>query len=154
MCILALDDPFGAENGTVGILVSSAVEVNLGGKLLKPAGKSFHVSNIGPYVISSAPQVQRKRCKCLSNFKEVSISNFANGDMGVASCFSMMLELAGVRYQCAKVASRAENCTCFFQIEKLFLAMLGQSHGQMWSVSHLKLYIIVCSIYTCKQIQK
>lgn len=35
----ALDDPVGAENGTVGILVSSAVEVNLGGKLLKPAGK-------------------------------------------------------------------------------------------------------------------
>uniref|UniRef100_A0A3B5AWM9 Voltage-dependent calcium channel subunit alpha-2/delta-2-like n=1 Tax=Stegastes partitus TaxID=144197 RepID=A0A3B5AWM9_9TELE len=32
-----LDDPVGAENGTVGILVSSAVEVNLGGKLLKPA---------------------------------------------------------------------------------------------------------------------
>lgn len=39
MYILALDDPFGAENGTVGILVSSAVEVNLGGKLLKPSGK-------------------------------------------------------------------------------------------------------------------
>lgn len=39
LCIPALDDPFGAENGTVGILVSSAVEVNLGGKLLKPAGK-------------------------------------------------------------------------------------------------------------------
>ncbi|XP_067361323.1 voltage-dependent calcium channel subunit alpha-2/delta-2-like isoform X5 [Channa argus] len=33
----APDDPVGAENGTVGILVSSAVEVNLGGKLLKPA---------------------------------------------------------------------------------------------------------------------
>uniref|UniRef100_A0A3P8T8H0 Calcium voltage-gated channel auxiliary subunit alpha2delta 2 n=1 Tax=Amphiprion percula TaxID=161767 RepID=A0A3P8T8H0_AMPPE len=32
-----LDDPVGAENGTVGIVVSSAVEVNLGGKLLKPA---------------------------------------------------------------------------------------------------------------------
>uniref|UniRef100_A0A3Q3NN01 Voltage-dependent calcium channel subunit alpha-2/delta-2-like n=1 Tax=Mastacembelus armatus TaxID=205130 RepID=A0A3Q3NN01_9TELE len=32
-----LDDPIGAENGTVGILVSSAVEVNLGGKMLKPA---------------------------------------------------------------------------------------------------------------------
>ncbi|MEQ2307809.1 Voltage-dependent calcium channel subunit alpha-2/delta-2, partial [Ameca splendens] len=31
------DDPFGAENGTTGILVSSAVEVNLGGKLLKPS---------------------------------------------------------------------------------------------------------------------
>uniref|UniRef100_A0A3Q3XI14 VWFA domain-containing protein n=1 Tax=Mola mola TaxID=94237 RepID=A0A3Q3XI14_MOLML len=31
------DDPFGAENGTIGILVSSAVDVNLGGKLLKPA---------------------------------------------------------------------------------------------------------------------
>ncbi|TKS71373.1 Voltage-dependent calcium channel subunit alpha-2/delta-2 [Collichthys lucidus] len=31
------DDPVGAENGTVGILVSSAVEVNLGGKLLKPS---------------------------------------------------------------------------------------------------------------------
>uniref|UniRef100_A0A672H1D8 Calcium channel, voltage-dependent, alpha 2/delta subunit 2b n=1 Tax=Salarias fasciatus TaxID=181472 RepID=A0A672H1D8_SALFA len=31
------DDTAGAENGTVGILVSSAVEVNLGGKLLKPA---------------------------------------------------------------------------------------------------------------------
>uniref|UniRef100_A0AAQ4QBD4 VWFA domain-containing protein n=1 Tax=Gasterosteus aculeatus aculeatus TaxID=481459 RepID=A0AAQ4QBD4_GASAC len=33
----ALDDPAVAENGTVGILVSSAVEVNLGGKLLKPS---------------------------------------------------------------------------------------------------------------------
>uniref|UniRef100_A0A672YBV1 Calcium channel, voltage-dependent, alpha 2/delta subunit 2b n=1 Tax=Sphaeramia orbicularis TaxID=375764 RepID=A0A672YBV1_9TELE len=33
----SLDDPVGAENGTVGILVSSAVEVNLGGKLLKPS---------------------------------------------------------------------------------------------------------------------
>uniref|UniRef100_A0A3B4UQB1 Calcium voltage-gated channel auxiliary subunit alpha2delta 2 n=1 Tax=Seriola dumerili TaxID=41447 RepID=A0A3B4UQB1_SERDU len=33
----SLDDPVGAENGTLGILVSSAVEVNLGGKLLKPA---------------------------------------------------------------------------------------------------------------------
>ncbi|KAG8007771.1 Voltage-dependent calcium channel subunit alpha-2/delta-2, partial [Nibea albiflora] len=33
----ALDDPVGGENGTVGILVSSAVEVNLGGKLLKPS---------------------------------------------------------------------------------------------------------------------
>uniref|UniRef100_A0A3Q3Q496 VWFA domain-containing protein n=1 Tax=Monopterus albus TaxID=43700 RepID=A0A3Q3Q496_MONAL len=32
----SLDDPV-SENGTVGILVSSAVEVNLGGKLLKPA---------------------------------------------------------------------------------------------------------------------
>uniref|UniRef100_A0A3B3U9A9 Calcium voltage-gated channel auxiliary subunit alpha2delta 2 n=1 Tax=Poecilia latipinna TaxID=48699 RepID=A0A3B3U9A9_9TELE len=31
------DDPFGAENGTTGILVSSAVEVDLGGKLLKPS---------------------------------------------------------------------------------------------------------------------
>lgn len=29
----------GAENGTVGILVSSSVEVNLGGKLLKPSGE-------------------------------------------------------------------------------------------------------------------
>lgn len=29
----------GPENSTVGILVSSAVEVNLGGKILKPAGK-------------------------------------------------------------------------------------------------------------------
>lgn len=36
----AADDS--AENGTVGILVSSAVEVNLGGKLLKPAGKNHH----------------------------------------------------------------------------------------------------------------
>lgn len=35
----ALDDPLGADNGTAGILVSSAIEVNLGGKLLKPAGK-------------------------------------------------------------------------------------------------------------------
>ncbi len=34
-----MDDPLGAENDTVGILVSSAVEVNLGGKLLKPSGK-------------------------------------------------------------------------------------------------------------------
>ncbi|KAM8868336.1 voltage-dependent calcium channel subunit alpha-2/delta-2b [Synchiropus picturatus] len=33
----SIDDPLGAENGTVGIVVSSAVEVNLGGKLLKPA---------------------------------------------------------------------------------------------------------------------
>ncbi|XP_076012856.1 voltage-dependent calcium channel subunit alpha-2/delta-2-like isoform X2 [Genypterus blacodes] len=33
----SLDETVGAENGTVGILVSSAVEVNLGGKLLKPA---------------------------------------------------------------------------------------------------------------------
>uniref|UniRef100_A0A3Q2E6G3 Calcium channel, voltage-dependent, alpha 2/delta subunit 2b n=1 Tax=Cyprinodon variegatus TaxID=28743 RepID=A0A3Q2E6G3_CYPVA len=33
----AYDDPFEAENGTTGILVSSAVEVNLGGKLLKPS---------------------------------------------------------------------------------------------------------------------
>ncbi|CAG5980684.1 unnamed protein product [Menidia menidia] len=33
----SFDDTVGAENGTVGILVSSAVEVNLGGKLLKPA---------------------------------------------------------------------------------------------------------------------
>ncbi|XP_054640519.1 voltage-dependent calcium channel subunit alpha-2/delta-2b isoform X2 [Dunckerocampus dactyliophorus] len=33
----SLDDLLGPENGTVGILVSSAVEVNLGGKLLKPA---------------------------------------------------------------------------------------------------------------------
>uniref|UniRef100_A0A671YCJ9 Calcium voltage-gated channel auxiliary subunit alpha2delta 2 n=1 Tax=Sparus aurata TaxID=8175 RepID=A0A671YCJ9_SPAAU len=32
-----LDDPVGSENGTVGILVTSAVEVNLGGKLLKPS---------------------------------------------------------------------------------------------------------------------
>ncbi|XP_034022354.1 voltage-dependent calcium channel subunit alpha-2/delta-2-like isoform X3 [Thalassophryne amazonica] len=33
----SLDDLLGAENGTVGVLVTSAVEVNLGGKLLKPA---------------------------------------------------------------------------------------------------------------------
>uniref|UniRef100_A0A3Q1I058 VWFA domain-containing protein n=1 Tax=Anabas testudineus TaxID=64144 RepID=A0A3Q1I058_ANATE len=33
----SLDDPLGADNGTAGILVSSAIEVNLGGKLLKPA---------------------------------------------------------------------------------------------------------------------
>ncbi|CAG06904.1 unnamed protein product, partial [Tetraodon nigroviridis] len=33
----ALDDSLGPENSTVGILVSSAVEVNLGGKILKPA---------------------------------------------------------------------------------------------------------------------
>uniref|UniRef100_A0A8C4HRV1 VWFA domain-containing protein n=1 Tax=Dicentrarchus labrax TaxID=13489 RepID=A0A8C4HRV1_DICLA len=33
----SLDDPAAAENGTIGILVSSAVEVNLGGKLLKPS---------------------------------------------------------------------------------------------------------------------
>ena len=38
-CVSALDDTLGPENGTVGILVSSAVEVNLGGKILKPAGK-------------------------------------------------------------------------------------------------------------------
>lgn len=38
----ALDDPAVAENGTVGILVSSAVEVNLGGKLLKPSGEKTH----------------------------------------------------------------------------------------------------------------
>lgn len=45
MCLswAADDDPFGAENGTTGILVSSAVEVDLGGKLLKPSGeKPFH----------------------------------------------------------------------------------------------------------------
>ncbi|XP_068171783.1 voltage-dependent calcium channel subunit alpha-2/delta-2-like [Antennarius striatus] len=33
----SLDDPIVTENGTIGILVSSAVEVNLGGKLLKPS---------------------------------------------------------------------------------------------------------------------
>lgn len=33
----SLDDMANGDNGTVGILVSSAVEVNLGGKLLKPA---------------------------------------------------------------------------------------------------------------------
>ncbi|KAM4587391.1 voltage-dependent calcium channel subunit alpha-2/delta-2-like isoform 1-T1 [Odontesthes bonariensis] len=33
----SFDDTVGAENSTVGILVSSTVEVNLGGKLLKPA---------------------------------------------------------------------------------------------------------------------
>lgn len=38
-CVSALDDTLGPENSTVGILVSSAVEVNLGGKILKPAGK-------------------------------------------------------------------------------------------------------------------
>lgn len=37
----ALDDPIGAENGTSEIVVSSAVEVNLAGKLLRPAGKIF-----------------------------------------------------------------------------------------------------------------
>lgn len=36
--LAAVEDPYGADNGTVGILLSSAVEVNLGGKLLKPAG--------------------------------------------------------------------------------------------------------------------
>lgn len=36
-----MEEPLGAENGTVGILVSSAVEVNLGGKLLKPAGRKM-----------------------------------------------------------------------------------------------------------------
>lgn len=39
LCFSALDDTLGPENSTVGILVSSAVEVNLGGKILKPAGK-------------------------------------------------------------------------------------------------------------------
>lgn len=38
MYIPAVDDPYGTDNATVGILVSSAVEVNLGGKLLKPSG--------------------------------------------------------------------------------------------------------------------
>uniref|UniRef100_A0A8C6T9P7 Calcium channel, voltage-dependent, alpha 2/delta subunit 2b n=1 Tax=Neogobius melanostomus TaxID=47308 RepID=A0A8C6T9P7_9GOBI len=33
----SLDDMVNGDNGTVGILVSSAIEVNLGGKLLKPA---------------------------------------------------------------------------------------------------------------------
>ncbi|CAB1332580.1 unnamed protein product [Coregonus sp. 'balchen'] len=33
----AMDDPVTSENGTIGILVSTAVEVNLGGKNLKPA---------------------------------------------------------------------------------------------------------------------
>ncbi|XP_062301064.1 voltage-dependent calcium channel subunit alpha-2/delta-2-like [Scomber scombrus] len=33
----SMDDPAVAENGTVGIVVSSAIEVNLGGKILKPA---------------------------------------------------------------------------------------------------------------------
>ncbi|KAF6730921.1 Voltage-dependent calcium channel subunit alpha-2/delta-2 [Oryzias melastigma] len=33
----AADDSIGVENGTIGILVSSAVDVNIGGKLLKPA---------------------------------------------------------------------------------------------------------------------
>lgn len=37
--IAAVDDPYGTDNGTVGILVSSAVEVNIGGHVLKPAGK-------------------------------------------------------------------------------------------------------------------
>lgn len=40
-CVSALDDTLGPENSTVGILVSSAVEVNLGGKILKPAGKKI-----------------------------------------------------------------------------------------------------------------
>lgn len=35
----ALDDPMGADNGTGEILISSAVEVNIAGKLLRPAGK-------------------------------------------------------------------------------------------------------------------
>lgn len=38
MFAAAAEDPYGGDNGTVGILVSAAVEVNLGGKLLKPAG--------------------------------------------------------------------------------------------------------------------
>lgn len=38
LSVPAVDDPYGTDNATVGILVSSAVEVNLGGKLLKPAG--------------------------------------------------------------------------------------------------------------------
>lgn len=33
----SVEDPYGTDNGTVGILVSSSVEVNIGGKLLKPA---------------------------------------------------------------------------------------------------------------------
>uniref|UniRef100_A0A8C8F4P8 VWFA domain-containing protein n=1 Tax=Oncorhynchus tshawytscha TaxID=74940 RepID=A0A8C8F4P8_ONCTS len=33
----SMDDPVTSENGTIGILVSTAVEVNLGGKNLKPA---------------------------------------------------------------------------------------------------------------------
>lgn len=37
----ALEDPIAAENGTSEIVVSSAVEVNLAGKLLRPAGKIF-----------------------------------------------------------------------------------------------------------------
>lgn len=41
--VSALDDPVGSENGTVGILVTSAVEVNLGGKLLKPSGKTIRL---------------------------------------------------------------------------------------------------------------
>lgn len=33
-----MDDPLIAENGTVGILVTTAVEVVIGGKTMKPAG--------------------------------------------------------------------------------------------------------------------
>uniref|UniRef100_A0A8C5BQC2 VWFA domain-containing protein n=1 Tax=Gadus morhua TaxID=8049 RepID=A0A8C5BQC2_GADMO len=46
-------DDIGAENGTIGILLSSAVEVNLGGKLLKPAGmiSSFIQSDLLCYLI-------------------------------------------------------------------------------------------------------
>uniref|UniRef100_A0A3Q2D1F1 Calcium channel, voltage-dependent, alpha 2/delta subunit 2b n=1 Tax=Cyprinodon variegatus TaxID=28743 RepID=A0A3Q2D1F1_CYPVA len=41
------DDPFEAENGTTGILVSSAVEVNLGGKLLKPSVAGIEECMVG-----------------------------------------------------------------------------------------------------------
>lgn len=48
MCLswAADDDPYGTENGTTGILVSSAVEVDLGGKLLKPSGEKPLQSDI------------------------------------------------------------------------------------------------------------
>lgn len=34
----AIDEPLTSENGTVGILVSTAVEVTVGAKTIKPAG--------------------------------------------------------------------------------------------------------------------
>ena len=40
-----MDDPVTSENGTIGILGSTAVEGNLGGKNLKPAGKAVLVMN-------------------------------------------------------------------------------------------------------------
>lgn len=52
----------GPENSTVGILVSSAVEVNLGGKILKPAGKKNLFTHLAktPIVIY-LPQIEHTR---------------------------------------------------------------------------------------------